>query len=82
MSSAESNFKRRFGENPRISIIQIKETPADCKERNERIFKAYCKVLQSLINREPSSVELFGLPPAINIKRNSELRMRRDQLNV
>lgn len=60
--SAQENFYRRFGNPPRIipKFTDIDTLP-DKDYRYQKIFEAWVVVLRSLLGREPTEAESFGM---------------------
>jgi hypothetical protein len=60
--TALQNFKRRFGDPPRITVrfVDIDSEP-DRDYRYQRIFEAWVVMLRSLLGREPTEAEIFGM---------------------
>ena len=60
--SALENFHRRFGNPPRIDVkfTDIESEP-DKDYLYDKIFDAWVDALRSLLGREPSQDEIFGL---------------------
>lgn len=60
--SAQENFNRRFGNPPRIDIkfTDIESEP-DKDYRYSKIFDAWVGALRSLLGRESTEAEIFGL---------------------
>ena len=60
--SAQENFYRRFGNPPRITVkfSNIEDEP-DPAYHYDKIFKAYVGCLRSLLGRQPTKDEIFGL---------------------
>lgn len=56
-----SNFHKRFGNPPRITLTFERTTDqALLREDAQRTFEAYSDILKSLLKREPTRDELFG----------------------
>ena len=60
---AMNNFKKRFGDPPRITVTFVKGTPEEVREVSERTFSAYKDMLTSLLGRIPTNDELYGRVP-------------------
>ena len=57
---AMNNFKKRFGDPPRITVTFVKVTPEEVREDAKRTFSAYKDMLTSLIGRQLTLDELLG----------------------
>jgi len=59
-----SNFHKRFGNPPRITMRPVRMAGNWCKvEQERRIVEAYGSSLKELLGREPADVELWGNKP-------------------
>ncbi|MFA6216397.1 MAG: hypothetical protein WDL87_01925 [Candidatus Omnitrophota bacterium] len=60
--TAQQNFYRRFGNPPRITVkfTDIDSEP-DRDYRYQKIFEAWVVMLRSLLGREPTEPEIFGM---------------------
>ena len=56
------NFKKRFGDPPRIEIKYTKKKLSSTEEvyRSSQIATAHAKVLRSILGREPTQNEILG----------------------
>ena len=59
--TALQNFKRRFGDPPRITVrfVDIDSEP-DRDYRYDKIFEAWRGCVRALLGREPTEPEVFG----------------------
>lgn len=57
----KDNFNKRFGN--RINILYSDKlfNPSEQRIHNEKIYKAFSEVLNSVLGREPTEAELFGI---------------------
>ena len=57
----ETNFHKRFGNPPRITLTFERTTDqALLREDAQRTLEAYADILRALLKREPTQNELFG----------------------
>jgi hypothetical protein len=74
---ADNNFKKRFGDPPRI-VVKFEQKPLDSEERkyrSRRIADAVKAILTDLLGREPTHDELIGRVP---IAENDIKKVKRD----